>query len=66
MCRGVLEKTQVPHRIDKTLEKSLYRGGTPHLTSRFCKDELGPKFEHDIKACRIQGPPTYSHTKPKE
>jgi hypothetical protein len=39
---GVLGKTQVPHRIDKTLDKSLYKGGNPHLTSRFCEDELGP------------------------
>ena len=59
-------KTQVPHRIDETLDESLYRGGNPHLTSRFCKDELGPKFQHGIRACRTQGPPTYSRTKPKE
>jgi len=31
----------VPHRIDKILEKSLYRGDTPHRISWFCKDELG-------------------------
>jgi len=60
-----LRNTQVPHQIDKTLDKSLYRGGNPHLTSRFCKDELGPKFQHGIRACRIQGPPTYSRTKPQ-
>jgi P-type E1-E2 ATPase len=40
----VLGKTQVPHRIDKTLEKSIERVGNAHLTNRFCKDELGPKF----------------------
>jgi len=40
----VLGKTQVPHRIDKTLDKRLYRGGNPHLTSRFCDDELDPEF----------------------
>jgi len=40
-----LRKTQVPHRIDKILDKSLYRGGNSHLTSRFCEDELGPKFQ---------------------
>jgi len=45
---GVLGKTQVPHRIDKTPENSLYRGGNPHLTSRFCKDELPPKFQHSL------------------
>jgi len=43
---GVLGKIQVPHRIDKTLDNSLYRGDNPHLTSRFCKDELDPKFQH--------------------
>jgi len=42
----LLGKTQVPHRIDKTLDKSLYRGGNPHLTSWFCEDELGLKFQH--------------------
>jgi len=41
-------------------------GGNPHITSRFCNDELGPKFQHGIKVCRIQGSPTYSRTKPKE
>ena len=49
----LLGKTQVPHRIDETLDESLYRGGNPHLTSRFCKDELDPKFQHGIRACRI-------------
>ena len=44
----VLGKTKVPQRIDKTRDKSLYRGDNPHLTSRFCKDELGPKFQHGI------------------
>jgi len=35
--------------------------------NRFCKDELlGPKFQHGIRACRIQGSPTYPHTKPKK
>jgi len=62
----VLGKTQDPRRIDKILDKSLYRRGNPHLTSRFCKDELGPKFQHGIRACRIQGPPTDSRTKPKD
>jgi len=33
--------------------------------NQFCKDELGPKFHHGIRACRIQGPPTYPRTKPK-
>ena len=47
MISILLGKTQVPNRIDKT------------LTSRFCKDDLGPKFQHGIRACRIQGPPTY-------
>jgi len=28
---GVLGKTHVPHQIDKTLDKSLYRGGNPQL-----------------------------------
>jgi len=28
--------------------------------------ELSPKFQHGIRACRIQEPPTYSRTKPKE
>jgi len=46
--RGVLGKTQVPHWIDKTLDKSLYRGGNLHLTSRFCKDELGPKISNMV------------------
>jgi len=59
----LLGKTQVPHRIDETLDESLYRGGNP---SWFCKDELDPKFQHGNRACRIQGPPTYSRTKPKE
>jgi len=45
-AEGVLRKTQVLHRIDKTLDKSLYRGGNSHLTSRFCKDELRLKFQH--------------------
>jgi len=31
------------------------------LSSRFCKDELGPKFQHGIRACRIQGPPKPIH-----
>ena len=43
--KGHLGKTQVPHRVDETLDESLYRGDNPHLTSRFCKDELGPKFQ---------------------
>ena len=38
------ENPQVPHQIDKTLEKSLYRGDNHHLTSRFCDDELDLKF----------------------
>jgi len=62
----LLGKTQVSHRIDKTLDKSLYRGGNPHLTNRFCKDELGPKFQHGIRACWIQGPPPFPCTKSKE
>ncbi|KEH40742.1 hypothetical protein MTR_1g034040 [Medicago truncatula] len=37
------------------------RGGNPHLTGRFCKDELGPEFQHGIRACRIQGPPKPIH-----
>jgi hypothetical protein len=59
-------KTQVPHQIDKKHDKILYRGGNPHLTRRFCDDELGPEFQNGIRACRIQGSPTYSRTKPKE
>jgi len=34
----------VPHRLDRTLDKSLLRGDTPHLTSRFFKDELGSQI----------------------
>jgi len=34
--------------------------------NRFRKDELGPKFQHGIRACRIQRPPTYPCTKPKK
>ena len=59
VARSILGKTQVPHRIDETLDESLYRGGNSHLTSQFCKDELGHKFQHGTRACRIQGPPTY-------
>ena len=63
---NLLGKTQIPHRIGKTLDKSLYRGDNPHLTNRFCKDELNPKFQHGIRACRIQGPPTDSRINSKE
>jgi len=35
--RGVLGKTHVPHQIDKTLDKSLYRGDNPHLMNRFSR-----------------------------
>ena len=38
---GVLGKIHVLHRIDKTLDKSSYRGGNPHLMNRFFKVELG-------------------------
>jgi len=55
----VLGKTQVSHLIDETLDESLYREDNPHLISRFCKDELYPKFQHGIRACRIQGSPTF-------
>jgi len=41
-------------------------GGNPPITSRFCKVELDPKFQHGIRACEIQGPPTYSRTNLKE
>jgi len=34
---GVLGKTHVPNRIDKTLGNSLYRGGNPHLMNRFLR-----------------------------
>jgi len=34
---GVLEKTHVLHLIDKTLDKSLYRGGNPHHMNRFLR-----------------------------
>jgi len=34
--------------------------------NRFCTDELGPKFQHGIRASRIQGPPAYPRTKPKK
>jgi len=34
---GVLGKTHVPHRIDKTLDKSLYREGNPHLMNQFLR-----------------------------
>jgi len=33
----VLGKTYVPHRIDKTLDKSLYRGVNLHLMNRFLR-----------------------------
>jgi len=33
----ILGKTHVPYRIDKTLDKSLYRENNPHLTRQFCK-----------------------------
>lgn len=32
----------------------------------FCKDELDFKFQHDIRACRIQIPPTYPRTQLKK
>jgi len=32
------------------------------LTTRFCKDDLGPKFQHNIRVCRIQGSPTPIHS----
>ena len=35
--RGVLGKTHIPHWIDMTLDKSLYRGDNPHLMNRFLK-----------------------------
>ena len=35
--RGVLGKTHVPHRIDKTLDKSLYKGGNPHRMNWFLR-----------------------------
>ena len=57
----ILEKTQVPHQIDETFDESLYRRDNPHLTSRFCKDKLGPKFQHGIRACRIQEGKPKSH-----
>jgi hypothetical protein len=34
----------VSHKIDKILDKSLLRGGSPHRTSQFCMDELDPDF----------------------
>jgi len=34
---GVLGKTHVPHRIDKTLDKSFYRGDNSHLMNRFLR-----------------------------
>ncbi|AES80241.1 hypothetical protein MTR_7g078380 [Medicago truncatula] len=34
---GVLGKIHVPHWIDKTLDRSLYRGGNPHLMNRFLR-----------------------------
>jgi len=51
---GVLGKTQVPHRIDKTLDKSLYRGGNPHLTSWFCEVESGPKHRNPNRYPSLQ------------
>lgn len=65
-CNYLLGKTQVAHRINKTFDKSLRRWGNPHFENRFCKNELGPKFQNGIWACRIQRSPTYSVTKPKE
>jgi len=52
--------------VRRWLDNVFISGGNPHLTSRFCKDELGPKFQHGIRACRIEGPPTNSRTKPKQ
>jgi len=34
---NLLGKTHVSHRIDKTLDKSLYRGDNPHLMNRFLR-----------------------------
>ena len=51
---AILRKTQVPLRIDETLDESLYRGGNPHLTSRFCKNELGPKFQHATRLHKVK------------
>ncbi|RHN71430.1 hypothetical protein MtrunA17_Chr2g0276791 [Medicago truncatula] len=45
------------------MRECVISGGNPHLTSRFCEDELGLKFQHGIRVCQIQGPPTYSRTK---
>ena len=47
--RGVLEKTQVPHQTDKTIDKSLYRGDNPHLTIQFCEVELCSKFQQQLR-----------------
>jgi len=48
-----LGKTNVQHRIDKTHGKSLYRGGNPQLTSRFCEDELDPKNFNMVSAWQL-------------
>jgi len=39
---------------------------TSYMEANNQKDEeTCPKFQHGIRACRIQGPHTYTHTKPK-
>jgi hypothetical protein len=38
----------VSHRIYRILENSLYRGDTPHRTSRFFKDKLGLDFHDNV------------------
>jgi len=52
----VLGKTHVPHRIDKTLDMSLYRGGNPHLKSRFCGVVLGSTTISKMVSESLQDP----------
>ncbi|RHN59935.1 hypothetical protein MtrunA17_Chr4g0019591 [Medicago truncatula] len=37
-------KNSCPHRIDKTLDKSLYRGCNPHLMNRFLRMSWASNF----------------------
>jgi len=43
-----LGKIQVSYRIDKTLDKSLYKEDNPHISNRFYNNELDPKFQQNL------------------
>ncbi|AES89373.1 hypothetical protein MTR_4g073060 [Medicago truncatula] len=59
---GISVKSVKSPTSDRTWPDNVFMsGGNPHLTSRFCNDELGPKLQHGIRACRIQGPPKPIH-----